>query len=193
MKNLPALCLLLTLAAFFMPAQAAAGQIPAETPEEIFSDTQPLTAPEERESTHTEGEDEPEAVLDEWITETGATNVKKELHLMINGTEVRVDWEKNESVDALNSLVSSAPLTIQMSMYGGFEQVGPLGTALPRNDSRMTAQAGDIVLYSGNQMVIFYGSNSWTYTRLGKIADGSTPEFAEMLGNGDVTVTLVWE
>ncbi|MBO6014178.1 MAG: hypothetical protein J6P48_01805 [Oscillospiraceae bacterium] len=112
---------------------------------------------------------------------------------MINGTEVRVDWEKNESVDALNSLVSSAPLTIQMSMYGGFEQVGPLGTALPRNDSRMTAQAGDIVLYSGNQMVIFYGSNSWTYTRLGKIADGSTPEFAEMLGNGDVTVTLVWE
>ena len=80
-----------------------------------------------------------------------------------------------------------------MSMYGGFEQVGSLGTSLPRNDSQTTTQAGDIVLYSGNQIVIFYGSNSWAYTRLGRITDKSASELTELLGKGDVAVTLTWE
>ena len=77
-----------------------------------------------------------------------------------------------------------------MSMYGGFEQVGSFGTNLPRDDKQTTTQAGDIVLYSGNQMVVFYGSNSWAYTRLGKITDKSAEELKEMLGNGNVTITL---
>ena len=85
---------------------------------------------------------------------------------------------------------SKASLTIRMSMYGGFEQVGSLGASLPRNDVQTTTSAGDIVLYSGNQMVIFYGSNSWAYTRLGRITDKSAREMAELLGNGDVTVTI---
>ena len=80
-----------------------------------------------------------------------------------------------------------------MSMYGGFEQVGPLGTSLPRNDSSTTTQAGDIVLYSGDQIVLFYGSNSWSYTRLGKIAGMTEAEIAEMLGQGGVTITLSME
>ena len=119
--------------------------------------------------------------------------MEKRLHLSINDTEVTVDWEDSESVAALTELVSSEPLTVQMSMYGDFEQVGSLGTALPRNDSQTTTQAGDIVLYSGNQIVIFYGSNSWAYTRLGRITDQSAAEMADLLGNGDVTVTLSWE
>ena len=82
------------------------------------------------------------------------------------------------------------PLSIQMSMYGGFEQVGSLGTSLTREDERTTTQAGDIVLYSGNQIVVFYGSNSWAYTRLGRITDKSAGELEELLGNGDVTITL---
>ena len=77
-----------------------------------------------------------------------------------------------------------------MSMYGGFEQVGSLGASLPRNDVQTTTSAGDIVLYSGNQMVIFYGSNAWAYTRLGRITDKSAREMAELLGNGNVTVTI---
>ncbi len=76
-------------------------------------------------------------------------------------------------------LCQDGPLTIQMSMYGGFEQVGPIGQSLPENDSRTTTQAGDIVLYVGNQIVVFYGSNSWAYTRLGHITDKSTQEMAE--------------
>ena len=81
-------------------------------------------------------------------------------------------------------------LTIQMSMYGGFEQVGSIGQSLPRNDRQTTTQAGDIVLYSGSQIVVFYGSNSWAYTRLGHITDKSPQEMAELLGSGEVTITI---
>ena len=77
-----------------------------------------------------------------------------------------------------------------MSMYGGFEQVGSLGTSLPRNDKQTTTEAGDIVLYSGNQIVVFYGSNSWTYTRLGRITDKTAAEMADLLGKGNVTITI---
>ena len=113
-----------------------------------------------------------------------------ELKMKIDGQELAVIWEDNESVDALIEFVRESPLTIQMSMYGGFEQVGPLGTSLPRSDEQTTAQAGDIVLYSGNQLVVFYGSNSWAYTRLGHIRDKTAEEMAKLLGNGDVTVTI---
>ena len=86
-------------------------------------------------------------------------------------------------------LVSKEPITVEMSMYGGFEQVGPLGTSLPRNDVQITTQAGDIVLYSGNQIVVFYGSNSWAYTRLGNI-DLPQQKMIDLLSNGDITITL---
>ncbi len=110
--------------------------------------------------------------------------------LAINGEIVSVEWEDNESVDALMELVSKEPLSIQMSMYGGFEQVGSIGTSLPRNDVQTTTESGDIVLYSGNQIVVFYGSNSWSYTRLGRITDKNVDELAEILGNEDVTITI---
>ncbi len=109
--------------------------------------------------------------------------------LKINGEDYPVEWEDNESVEALKEL---CPLTVEMSMYGGFEQVGSLGTSLPRNDKQITTGYGDIVLYSGDQIVVFYGSNSWAYTRLGHIlADKEILE--EALGNGDVTIDLVNE
>ena len=125
--------------------------------------------------------------------ETEETNVEKTLHLFINDTEVSVDWEENESVDALRALAAAEPLTVQMSMYGGFEQVGSLGTSLPRNDAQTTTRAGDIVLYSGNQIVLFYGSNSWAYTRLGHITDQDAAGMTALLGSGDVTITLTME
>ena len=112
------------------------------------------------------------------------------LKMTIGGTAVTVAWERNESVAALKELVKDRPLTVQLSMYGGFEQVGPLGTELPRNDEQTVTQAGDIVLYSGNQIVVFYGSNSWAYTRLGHITDKTAEELAALLGNGDVMLTL---
>ena len=116
--------------------------------------------------------------------ETGRT--EDIMRLLIGETEVPVAWEENESVEALQDL---CPLTIRMSMYGGFEQVGPIGQNIVREDQQTVTDSGDIVLYSGNQIVIFYGSNSWAYTRLGHI-DLSEQEMGDLLSNGDVTITL---
>ncbi|MDO4845433.1 MAG: cyclophilin-like fold protein [Oscillospiraceae bacterium] len=106
--------------------------------------------------------------------------------LKIGETQVPVTWEENASVAALRELL---PLTIPMSMYGGFEQVGPIGQSIDRNDVQIAANCGDIVLYSGDQLVIFYGSNSWAYTKLGHV-DVSQQEMTALLGQGDVTVTI---
>ena len=108
------------------------------------------------------------------------------MRLFIGETEVPVTWEENASVEALKEL---SPITIQMSMYGGFEQVGALGQSIVRNDKQTTTNYGDIVLYSGDQIVVFYGSNSWSYTRLGHI-DLTQKEMQDLLSGGDVTITL---
>jgi hypothetical protein len=108
------------------------------------------------------------------------------MRLLIGEREVPVAWEENESVKALQDL---CPLTIRMSMYGGFEQVGSIGQSIVREDVETVTDSGDIVLYSGNQIVIFYGSNSWAYTRLGHI-DLSEQEMRDLLSGGDVTITL---
>ena len=122
--------------------------------------------------------------------ETETEEHEMTLQMTIGGTAVNVKWEENESAEALKTLCKDNPLTIQMSMYGGFEQVGRIGRSLPRADVQTTTQAGDVVLYSGNQLVIFYGSNSWAYTRLGHVTDKTAREMAELLGNGDITVTI---
>lgn len=122
--------------------------------------------------------------------EGGMPIMEKNLQLSIDGTVVSVAWEDNASVDALKALVSSGPLTIELSMYGGFEQVGSLGTRLPSSDRETVTQAGDIVLYASDRIVIFYGSNAWSYTRLGKVTDRTAAEMEELLGNGDVTITI---
>ena len=111
------------------------------------------------------------------------------MKMKINGTPVTVAWEDNESAAALKELAAGG-LEIRMSMYGGFEQVGSIGQRLPASDVQTTTSSGDIVLYSGSQLVVFYGSNSWAYTRLGHITDKTPEEMRALLGSGDVTVTL---
>ncbi len=127
------------------------------------------------------------------IERNDSNEVVKDANMImtIGNTKVDVSWEDNDSVRELRELASSG-ITIQMSMYGGFEQVGSIGQNLTRNDKQTTTEPGDIVLYSGNQLVVFYGSNSWSYTRLGKInlSDG---ELEKLLGNGDLTITLSME
>ena len=115
------------------------------------------------------------------------------MRMKINDTLTEVDWQENETVQALMKMVQEEPLVIQMSMYGGFEQVGPIGTELPHQDSQTVTESGDIVLYSGNQIVVFYGSNSWAYTRLGHIKYQSEMEMRSLLSDGDVTVTIFTE
>ena len=76
-----------------------------------------------------------------------------------------------------------------MSMYGGFEQVGLIGQSITSDDQQITTAYGDVVLYSGDQLVIFYSTNSWVYTRLGHV-ELSQEDMTDLLGNGDVTITL---
>ncbi len=122
--------------------------------------------------------------------ETEEPSMQPTLSLTINDTPVAVAWETNEAVRALQDLTAKRPLRVELSMYGGFEQVGSLGTALAHNDRRMTTSPGDIVLYAGNQIVLLYGENSWSYTPLGTMTGLTQAELTALLGNGNVTVTI---
>ena len=118
-------------------------------------------------------------------------NSKMQMKVQVGGSTFTAALEENEAVNALVEMMEQGPVTIQMSDYSGFEKVGPLGTSLPTSNQQTTTQAGDIVLYQGNQIVMFYGSNSWSYTRLGHIDDLTGWE--EAVGSGDVTVTFSLE
>ena len=116
-----------------------------------------------------------------------------DMTLKINDEIVQVKWENNESVKALMKMASENPVVVDMSMYGGFEQVGSLGTTLPSNDQNTKTKPGDIVLYTSDSIVVFYGNNSWAYTRLGHIENKSKSELQDMLGRGNVTLTITAE
>ena len=102
----------------------------------------------------------------------------------------------NSSATSFYELLKQGPVTIKMTDYGNFEKVGPLGTKLPRNDTQITTQAGDIILYQGNQITIYYDTNSWNFTRLGKVVSASSTtsitqaELKKILGKGDVTAVF---
>lgn len=112
------------------------------------------------------------------------------LYLTIGETTFVAEFADNSSVEALKDLLRDAPLTLQLHDYGNFEKVGSLGHNLPRNDEPITTEAGDLILYQGNQFSIYYAENSWSFTRLGKIQNVTSNELKAALGTGDVTVTL---
>ncbi len=124
----------------------------------------------------------------DWVLGLGLKE-EAEMRMTINDTPVSVAWEDNDSVKALRELAAGG-LTVQMSMYGGFEQVGPIGQSLPSSDVQTVTSPGDIVLYSSDRLVVFYGNNSWAYTRLGRITDKTPEEMEALLGNGNVTITI---
>lgn len=165
----------------------------SESAEAFVSEQIDDSISEEQAASETESVNEPSANEDEATQEDTREDIEAMLQMRIGDTAVTVEWEDNESVQALRDLCTDNPLTIQMSMYGGFEQVGSIGQSLPRDDQQTTTGAGDIALYSGNQIVVFYGSNSWAYTRLGHITDQNAAGMSELLGNGDVTITISME
>ena len=96
----------------------------------------------------------------------------------------------NSSATAFYQLLEKDPLTVKLNEYGGFEKVGSLGTSLPRNDRQVETSAGDIMLYQGNQITIFYNGNCWSYTPLGKVDGVTQTELKQILGKGDVTAVF---
>ena len=93
----------------------------------------------------------------------------------------------NSSATAFYELSKRATVTIKMSDYSNFEKYGPIGTSLPRNDTQITTTAGDIILYQGNQIAVYYDTNSGNFTRLGKVDGVTQAELKRILGKGDVT------
>lgn len=110
--------------------------------------------------------------------------------MQIDDKTVEVDWEDNKTVSEIKKELLKGDLEIKLSKYGGFEQVGDLGKNYSTSDKRITTEIGDIVLYSGNKMVIFYGNNTWAYTSLGKIKNLSKDEIVNLLNKDDVAVKL---
>ena len=96
----------------------------------------------------------------------------------------------NSSAAAFYELLKKGPVAIKMRDYGSFEKVGPLGTTLPRNDTQITTTAGDIILYQGNQITIYYDTNSWNFTRLGKVDGVTQAQLKKILGKGDVSAVF---
>ena len=118
----------------------------------------------------------------------GTTVDTHTFYLTVEGDTFPATFADNQGAEALADLLTDGPLTLSLEDYGGFEKVGSLGQSLPTSNTHITTQSGDIVLYQGKQIVLFYGSNAWSYTRLGQVTD--LTGWQEALGHGDVTVTL---
>lgn len=124
-------------------------------------------------------------------TASAETEVQEEeiMKLYINDLEIPVVWENNATLKALTDDAAEGDIVVKMSMYGGNEQFGPLGREYPADNRQITTGNGDIVLFNNDQIVVFYGSNTWSYTRLGKMALPED-EVTELLSNGDITLRL---
>ena len=114
------------------------------------------------------------------------------LVLSINGTVRDVQWEENETVAELLAYVQNENIMVNTTLYGGFEQVGSFPQSFSGNDVQMTTEPGDIVLYSGDQLVVFFGSNSWSYTKLGHI-NLAAEKLAELLGGESTVIEFKYE
>ena len=113
-----------------------------------------------------------------------------QFYATVGDTVFTANFSDNPSAEALKGLLAEGPLTVDMHDYGSFEKVGEIGRALPRNDEQITTEPGDVILYLGTSITIYYDTNSWNFTRLGKIQDATKEELLAALGAGDVTVTF---
>jgi hypothetical protein len=125
-------------------------------------------------------------------SEVMAQTMTQKLYITIDGKTLSVELVDNAATQTLVAALQEGDITYEAHDYGGFEKVGALGRSLPTNDTQTTTQAGDVILYSGNQIVLFYGSNSWSYTRLGRMEYSSQAELESFLkaGQGNVMVKL---
>lgn len=114
------------------------------------------------------------------------------MYITVNSNKLEVELAQNTSVKALVEILKQNDITYTATDYGGFEKVGNIGYSLPKNDEQITTQAGDVILYQGNNICLYYGTNSYTFTRIGKINGYTDAQLKELLfaGSGSVTVTI---
>ena len=138
--------------------------------------------------------------VDEDASGSGAGTVKNEetketegkdettmIYAKIGDSVLEILPEENSSAEAFTALLQEGDLTVSMHDYGNFEKVGPLGTSLPTNDERITTKPGDLILYQGNQLTIYYDTNRWNFTRLGKVDSVTQAELKKILSTSDIT------
>ena len=119
--------------------------------------------------------------------------MSRKMKLIIGDTTLTATLTDNSSAQALVEKLKEGDITLTLHDYASFEKVGDLGFSLPRNDIQITTKAGDLILYQGNQFVLYYDTNSWSLTKLGRIDNMSEKELKSLLGSGDVTITLSME
>lgn len=117
-------------------------------------------------------------------------DIREKINVEINGKVLSATLTDNSSVKALLEKLKEGPLTIAMQDYGNMEKVGNLGFTLPKNDESITTEAGDIILYQGTSLVIYYEKNNWVLTRIGKLDDITQEELISLLGTQNVTIKL---
>lgn len=145
------------------------------------------------------GDDEPQPQLPQQPpTEQGGNGTDdknepmdiKTISIKVGSRTLTMTLADNSSTRALVEKLKDGDLTVSMHDYSNFEKVGPLGFSLPTNDTQITTGPGDVILYQGSNLVIYYDRNSWSFTRLGKIEGATRESLLSVLGSDDVTVTL---
>ena len=118
------------------------------------------------------------------------TNITGKLKITVGSKSATASFEQNSSSEAFVAKLKANPVTVNMTDYGNFEKVGSLGFTLPRNDKPITTSAGDIILYNGSQITIYYDNNSYSLTKLAHMDNMTKAQVKEFLGEGNVTVTF---
>ena len=136
------------------------------------------------------------ALLEQWLKDVDFNdNVNDDdndntMNLKVNNITMKVKLSDNAATKALVERLKEGAITYNAHDYGGFEKVGALGFSLPSNDTYITTEPGDIMLYTSNQLCIFFDSNSWEYTPIGKIEGMTKQQLKDAFGTGEVSITL---
>lgn len=179
--------------------QAESATEPTEQPAESTEQSTEQPAESTTEPTEQSAESATESTEQpaEAPTEATTSDTDKEetqmLHIQAGEGEFTATWADNSSVDALKELLAEGPLTLTMSDYAQMEKGADLGVRLPQNNQQMNTTAGDIILYQGRTLVIYYDQNSWSLTPIAKIEGVDAEKLRAALGDGDVTVTFSLE
>ncbi len=110
------------------------------------------------------------------------------LVMEVNGKTYYPELADNSSAEAFFDKLREGPLKLELHDYGNFEKVGSLPWELPENDEEITTVPGDIILYQGKQLSVYYDENTCSLTGLAKIKQVEKEELLAVLGDGDVTV-----
>lgn len=129
-----------------------------------------------------------EVVSDTALPEEPEETGDNMIYAHIGERTLAIKPESNSSAEAFAELLAEGDAAVDMHDYGGFEKVGSLGTSLPTNDENITTQPGDVILYQGNQITIYYGTNTWSFTRLGKVQGMTGEELEEVLGDAPTVI-----